>query len=198
MNQALKNMGIQLSVRERNILILAAVVALFFLLNFLIPTITGAYANRQAEIESVRLAVAREQRLVEDTEFWARRRAEAEARSEELQTLIFSAATVPLIEAAIQRSLTQYARDSAINVNSTRLAERLETDGWLMISQEMSFRTANAANTINLLEMLENSAPRLFVKDFSLDYNRNQYTGAITVVGFAPDNGLVSPDLAQR
>jgi hypothetical protein len=88
--------------------------------------------------------------------------------------------------------LSQHARDSGITVASTRLADRLETAGWLMISQEMSFRTSEDGNTIEFLEKLENSTPKLRVTDFNLSRSRNQYSGSITVVGFARSEGLAT------
>lgn len=182
--------NLQISTRERNILLLAALVAVLFVGSYVIPAIGNVYQERQANIDRVLLDVAREARLIEDTPSWAARRMAVETRQEELQSKIFSGATGPLIEATIQRDLTQYARQASINVNSTRLAERLQTEGWLMVSQEMSFRTDSAVNTVNFLRALENSTPRLYVKDFSLDRSRQQYTGSITVVGFARSDGL--------
>ena len=73
-------------------------------------------------------------------------------------------------------------------MNSTRLAESVEANDWLMISQEMSFRTGDASYTVNFLRQLENSQPRLRVRDFSLNRSRNQYSGSITVVGFAQNS----------
>lgn len=175
----------QLTTRERNILILAGTVALVFVMTQVFPALRGIYQQRADSIESVRLDIEREQRLIENTADWRERRVAAESERAALEAQIFSGATVPIIEANIQRALSLYARDSNITVASTRLAERLDSDGWLLVSQEMSFRTDDAANTIAFLEKLEGSVPRLYVSDFSLSRNRNQYTGAITVVGFA-------------
>lgn len=173
------------SSRERNILILAGLVAVVFVANSVLPAIRGVYLQRQEGIEDVLLNVEREVRLVENSALWQQRREAVESRRADLEAQIFSGDTVPLIEAAIQRELTQYARDADIAISSTRLAERLETGAWLMITQEMQFRTGDAGNTLALLGALESSRPRLFVKDFSLNRTRSQYTGAITVVGFA-------------
>lgn len=175
----------QLSSRERNILILASIVALVFISTKVFPSVRQVYQARNAAIENLQLDIAREQRLSADTESWHERRLAVEVQRAELEAQIFSGDTVPIIEANIQRALSLYARDAAITVSSTRLAERLEADGWLLVSQEMSFRTDDAANTVTFLQALENSMPRLRVTDFSLSRNRAQYTGSITVVGFA-------------
>lgn len=179
-----------LSKRERNILIMAAVVGLMFLASSVLPAVRNVYRERAAAIENQELAIERERRLVEETVRWRDRRIESETMQAELETLIFSGNTIPVIEANIQRELTLYARDSGISVTSTRLAERLETEGWFLISQEMDFRTTDAANTINFLDKLDQSAPRLWLTGFSLDRTRNIYNGSITVVGFARSDGL--------
>ncbi|MDG2141172.1 MAG: GspMb/PilO family protein [Gammaproteobacteria bacterium] len=181
----------KLNLRENKIFYLAAIVAIGFVATIIIPIVQALYLERQGNIEEVLLDIEREQRLIENTAAWRERRVVAEQRAMDLEQEIFVGTTIPLIEADIQRDLSQHVRDSGILVNATRLADRLETEGWLMISQEMSFRTANVANTVGLLERLENSMPKLFVKDFSINRTRAQYTGSITVVGFARSQGLV-------
>ncbi len=175
------------SKREKNVLILAALVAFVFLITQVAPAVQSMYERRETEIEDVLLAITREERLIENSMDWRERRIDAQVQTAEVEAQVFSGNTIPLIEANIQRDLTQHARESGLSVNSTRLAERLESGEWLLISQEMSFRTTDAADTIRFLQRLETSSPLLRVKDFSLNRNRNQYTGSITVVGFARD-----------
>ncbi len=193
----IKGLDIQLTSRERNILILAGITAAIFLLSFVLPAVQGFYQQRENNIDSVLLDLSRESRFIEDSERWQARRAEVEARRAELNEQIYSGGTIPLIEAAIQRDLTQYARDADIDISSTRLAQRQQTRDWILVSQEMAFRTNDANNTITLLRALETSTPRLHVKDFSLDRSRQQFTGSITVVGFARSDGLVNNSSAN-
>ncbi len=188
----------QLSKRERNILLLAAIVTLVFIGSSGWPAVQSVYAQRQANIESVESDIAREQRLIENTVSWRERRVEVESMLAELNNQLFSGETIPIVEANIQRSLSRLARESGITVSSTRLADRLLTDGWLLIRQEMSFRTNNQAYTVRFLERLENSAPRLRVTGFKINRNRNQYSGSITVVGFARSEGLVTEVASNR
>jgi len=188
----------QISKRERNILILAAVVAVLFVVNSGWPAITSLYVQRQANIESVEIDIAREQRLIENTASWRERRVEVESQIAELHNQTFTGETIPIVEANIQRALSLLARESGITVSSTRLAERLLTDDWLLIRQEMSFRTSDQANTARFLERLETSAPRLRVTAFNVNRSRNQYSGSITVVGFARSEGLVTEVASNR
>ncbi len=188
----------QLSKRERNILILAAIIVLAFIGTSGWPAVLAVYEQRQDNIESVGIDIAREQSLVENTASWRERRLEVESMMAELNNQIFSGETVPIIEANIQRSLSLLARESEITVSSTRLADLLITDEWLLIRQEMSFRTSDQANTVKFLERLENSAPRLRVTSFNLNRSRNQYSGSITVVGFARSEGLATEVAGDR
>ena len=187
-----------ISTRERNLLLLLTAVGLLFLASYLLPAIGAWSQQREQGIEALRIELDQEQRLIENSARWAEDRANAELRETEMQLSIFSGDTIPLIEAAIQQDLSRYARESGLTVNSTRLAERLETEGWLLISQEMSFRTTDANRTVAFLERLTESVPRLRVTDFSLNRSRSQYTGAITVVGFTRQTfGAAPQGLAQ-
>jgi len=179
-------------------LILAGVVAAAFAINSLMPALQNFHQQRNETIEDITLQIERERRLFDDSITWRSRRAEVESIEAELQNQLFSGETIPIIEANIQRALTQYARDSLISVTSTRLAEQREGDGWILISQEMAFRTTDAANTISFLQSLENSTPRLWVSDFSIDRTRNQFSGSITVVGFARSEGLLVAEARTR
>jgi hypothetical protein len=187
----------EVSAREKNILILAAVVAVIFAVSSGFPALRDLYQQRQENIEAVQIDISREQRLIEDMLVWRERRVEVETMVQQLEAQIFSGGTVAIIEANIQRVISQHARDSGITVSSTRLADRLDTKGWLLISQEMSFRTSDDGNTIDFLEKLESSTPQLWVSDFSLNRSRNQYNGSITVVGFARSEDLGASDVAD-
>lgn len=179
-------------------MVLAGLVAAVFAISNGLPSIRDFYLLRAESIENVLLDITREQRLIEETTDWRDRRVVAETKAEELEAQIFSGGTVPIIEANIQSVISQHARDTQITVSSTRLAERLVTDSWLLIRQEMSFRTTDQSNTIQFLELLKNSTPRLWVTDYSLNRSRNQYSGSITVVGFARNEGLISEDSESR
>ena len=72
------------------------------------------------------------------------------------------------------------------------------TDDGLFIRQEMSFRTSDQANTARFLERLGNSVPRLRVTALNVNRSRNQYSGSITVVGFARSEGLVAEATGNR
>jgi hypothetical protein len=181
----------QISRRERNILILAGLVALAFVITSIMPVVQDLYRQRSDSIADVELQIEQERRLFDETVSWRNRRAEVEAQGAELDSQVFTGRTIPVIEANIQSALTRLARESGITVSSTRLAERLETDGWIMVKQEMSFQTSDAASTIEFMRNLNASEPRLWVTEFSLNRARNRFSGSITAVGFAKSEGLL-------
>jgi len=45
--------------------------------------------------------------------------------------------------------------------------------------------TIEQGNILKFLNLLENSKPRLHVTEFSINRNRRQYSGSITVTGFS-------------
>lgn len=182
----------QISKRERNILILAGLVAVVFIISSAAPAVGAFYQQRNNAIEDLNLAIERERRLFDETIAWRDRRTEVELVLQDFEAQIFSGETIPIIEANIQGALRQFARDSQMSVVSDRLAERLEAEEWIMVRQEMSFRTTSQANTISFLQRLDESAPRLWVTNFSIDQTRNQYSGSITAVGFARREGLLT------
>ena len=146
--------------------------------------VQGLYERRNAEIENVLLAVEREARLIEDSLLWRDRRIEAEVQQAQVENQIFM----------VQPFLWWRPTCSVICPSMPRLWPKREFypaggqpgSGRLVDGQpEMSFRTDDAGNTITFLRLLENSEPRLRVRDFSLSRSRNQYNGSITVVGFA-------------
>ncbi len=174
-----------LSTRERLILLLAAVVAVVFVFTRGVPIVTRVYAERTTSVESVQLDIERELRLQRSAELWSSRRTETERALANAEAGLFGGSTNAIVEASIQQILSQHAASAGIEVNSTRLAETLEQGEWTLVSQEMSFRTSDAAATVDFLSLIEQSIPRLEVTEFSLDRSRNQFSGAITVVGFA-------------
>ena len=191
-------MLMKISKRERNILILAAVVALLLMATSGWPAVASVYTQRQENIESVEIDIAREQRLIENTASWRERRVDVESQIVQLNSQTFTGETIPIVEANIQRALLLQAQELGIIVSSTRLADRLGTDDWLLIRQEMSFRTNDQGNMARFLERLETSKPRLRVTAFNVNRSRNQYSGSITVVGFARSEGLVAVLASKR
>jgi hypothetical protein len=160
-----------------------------------VPIVTTVYSERAGSIESVKLDIERELRLQDSAALWSSRRDETERALASAEAGLFTGSTNAIVEASIQQILSQHAANAGIEVISTRLADTIEQGGWTQVSQEMSFRTNDAAATVEFLSQIDNSIPRLEVAEFSLDRSRNQFTGAITVVGFARNSRAESAKL---
>ena len=93
----------EISSREKNILILAGVVALIFLVTNLSPRIAGLYNERQNSVENIQLEIARELRLIEEIDSWRERRVSVEESQALFESQIFNGDTIPVVEANIQR-----------------------------------------------------------------------------------------------
>ena len=100
----------KISKRERNILLLAGVVALIFVSSSGWPAIQSVYAQRQANIESVEIDIARERRLIENAASWRERRIEVESQIAELQNQIFTGETMDKSRPFIQNTLNDFRK----------------------------------------------------------------------------------------
>lgn len=189
-----------LTPREKNILRLALVLALIIALSNGIPVLRDLYSERAQTIEELRLDIAREQRLLEDTGLWQQRREDIDRQLQTLDAQLFTGnanapgarPTVPVLAANIQRLVRQHAQETGVTITSTSLADSRAADGWLLVEQTLSFNLDNQSNTIDFLERLDASEPWLAVSYFSMRRNRNMYSGDITVVGFSRDTTIPS------
>ncbi len=171
--------------REKNIISLAVIVGIVFVITQVFPLVRDLYADRASRVEALQRQIEREQRLIEEADIWHQRREEVDQRRDSLQTQLFNDPSIPLISANVQRQVRDYAMMSEIVVTSTKLAETMQTPGWLLVKQELSILTGNQNNLMRFLQQLENATPKLAVSSFSIRRNRNQYTGTLTVVGFS-------------
>lgn len=171
--------------REKKILLLAAAIGAIFIINQAFPALRETYADRSAEIAEIKSRIDREQRLFSDSEQWQERREKTQLEQAVLEKSIISETTVPLVSTNIQRVVRDYATASGISITSTKLAESMRADDWLLVEQELSIQTAAQGNVLEFLRSIESSTPKLGITQFSLRRNRNQYSGTITVIGFS-------------
>ena len=183
--------------REKTILYAGAAVVVLMVLVRGLPVAGEFYAERQENIALIRDDIAREQNLAAASEEWRARRDDIENRLAQLQTQVFETSTLPLLTANLQRMVRQYANDASISITSTKLAEAWETDGWLLVEQELSFTMDDQSNSLGFLRRLEESEPWLGVTSFTMRRNRNQYSGSVTVVGFSRSGAAESTQLSQ-
>jgi hypothetical protein len=178
-------MKMTLTQREQKILSVAALIAVLMVLSYGVPALRAEHQQRAATIEQIKTDLERERRLIEDTELWYERRSSVELQRPELDNLVFSESATPLLTAAMQRQIRQYATEAGVTITSTRLAEAKESGGWIKVEQGLSFTLTDQNATLTFLNLLENSQPYLGVTKFTMRRARNQFSGELTVVGFA-------------
>ena len=174
-----------LTQREQKILLVAALVALLMVISYGAPALRSAHQQRAATIEQIQTDLARERRLIEDSDMWRERRASVEQQRPQLDTLIFPESATPLLTAAMQRQIRQYASQAGVTITSTRLAEAQESDGWIKVEQALSFTLTDQNASLVFLDLLESSEPYLGITRFTMRRARNQFSGELTVVGFS-------------
>ena len=174
-----------MSKREKNILALALLTGVVFAFTQVLPAARAWQAEGAARVEQLQSEIAREQRLQDMAADWAERRAGVEARGQALEAMLFQESSIALISASIQRLVRELCDQQGISITSTKLAESMQTDGWLLVEQELSLITDNQQNLLQLLRSLDTARPWLGVSSFSIRRDRNQYAGTLTVVGFS-------------
>jgi hypothetical protein len=171
--------------REKKILGIAIAVGTLFTLVQGFPVVRSLYGQRAGVIEQIQTDIAREARLIEDSQLWRERRATIEDRLQALESQVFQGGSVPMLSANIQQLVREYANQSGISVTSTKLAESMQTEGWVLVEQELTILTQNQDSLLRFLRQIDVSTPWLGISTFSMRRNRNQYAGTITVVGFS-------------
>ena len=101
-----------------------------------------------------------------------------------LESWVFTGQDQNLIGSGVQRSLRQVVEEAGVLPRSYSTPRYTELDGWLMVSQEMDF-VIDQEKILPFLDKLEQSRPRLHVTEFSINRNRRQFLGSITVTGFS-------------
>ena len=145
----------RLSRREQNIMKLAGIVALLFLLSQGVPGLRQYYSEGQREISQLRDAIAREERLIEETDRWLSRLEELEVIRPTMSDQVFSGNNAPLIAAAMQRQVREIASEYGINITANRLAEAEQGAGWLRVNQGLSFSLTDQNVLLSFFEALE-------------------------------------------
>ena len=137
-----------------------------------------------AEIEFLEQRIQRLRYLVEEAPFIKDEEALKREEIAALQNWVFTGQDPNLIGSSVQRQLNQAVNEADLVVRQYSTPRFAETEGWLMVIQEMDF-VIEQENIIEFLMLLENSAPKLHITEFNINRNRRQYTGSITVTGFS-------------
>ncbi len=169
---------------DKKLIAVAGILFLLVVIVRVIPLLKESYNEDLQEIEFLEQRIARMRSLIEEAPFI---KDDEAARREEVAALAswtFTGQDPNLIGTSVQRQLRQAVEEAGVLPRSYNTPRIAEAEGWLLITQEMDFVIEQNA-ILQFLDLLENSRPRLHVTEFSINRNRRQYTGSITVTGFS-------------
>lgn len=169
---------------EKKLVGLAGALFLVVLVVRGIPYLKESYNEGLAEIEFLENRISSLRLLVEEAPFIKDEESLKQEEIAALQSWIFTGQDPNLIGSSVQRQLRQAVEEAQVLPRSYSTPRFSETEGWLIITQEMDF-VIEQENILPFLELLENSRPKLHVTEFSINRNRRQYSGSITVTGFS-------------
>ncbi len=151
----------------------------------IVPAVFSIYEENEKELSILSAKAQRTIKLIDDRMFWNNKHKEVKDRIKILRSQVFSGDTPSLIGASVQRALKQSAEYAGITEDSMSLPEFSDIQGWLLVTQEMSFKTNDQGAILVFLQRLKESRPSLNIAEFSLRSNRRRLTGKVTVVAFS-------------
>ncbi len=169
---------------EKQLVMVCAALAVLVLLVRVLPMALDYYRSGRDEIAMLKDRVERYRTLIVDTGQWQQREQLKNAEVTDMQTWIFPGSDPNLISSSIQRSLRQLMSESSVELREAGVARYSYVGKWLMVEQDMSF-SLNQPAVLPFLRALDAARPRLQLSAISIARNRKQFTGSLTVVGFA-------------
>ena len=170
--------------RTQNLAILAGIMFALVLAVRIVPMLYNYYQQGKEDIALLQERRDRYEQLIIDVDRWKENETLKQAQIADLESWIFAGSNPNLVGSSVQRSLRQAVEKANVAIREMSVAEYNYIDDWLMVSQEMDF-SVDQANILPFLNALQELRPRLHVSAFSVNRNRRQYTGSITVVGFS-------------
>jgi hypothetical protein len=169
---------------EKKLLLLAGALFALVVIVRVLPLAYDYYRQGREEIALLDERVDRYRTLVQEQDQWIERETLKRAEIADLESWIFQGNNPNLIGSNVQRALRQTMDQAGIIVRETPVARYSTSGEWLMVTQEMSF-TIEQPQILPFLNALQQLRPRLHVVSFEVDRGRRQFSGTITVVGFA-------------
>jgi len=169
---------------EKKMVALAGIMFLLVIVVRVIPLLKDSYNDGLEEIEFMEQRIQRLRLLVEDAPVIKDDEASKREQVMALESWVFPGEDPNLIGSSVQRQLRQAVEQAGLLVRQYSTPRFSETQGWFMVTQEMDF-VIDQEEILPFLKLLENSQPKLRITEFSINRNRRQYTGSITVTGFS-------------
>lgn len=184
--------------RQQNLIVAAGILFAVVVLVRVVPMAWDYYQRGQDQIALLEDRLERYRNLVLETELWMERETLKAAEIADLEGWVFEGANPNLTGSSVQRLLRQAMEQANVRVMETNVPRYSYIEDWLMVSQEMNF-SLDQQQILPFLNTLQQLRPRLHVVALTINRNRRQFTGTITVAGFsrarASGTAAVEPQL---
>jgi len=168
---------------EKQLIMIAAALFALVLVVRVLPLLFDYYRQGRDDIALLQERAERLRTLIVETSEWQEREQLKQAEVTDLESWVFPGTDPNLISSSIQRSLRQLVADSGLELREIGVARYNRTGDWLLVEQDIKF-ALDQQQILGFLQSLQGARPRLHITEFSVDRNRRQYTGSLTVVGF--------------
>jgi Type II secretion system (T2SS), protein M subtype b len=169
---------------EKQLVAILGVLFALVLVVRVVPLLFDYYRQGREDIALLQERVERYRTLIVETSQWQEREQLKTAEVTDLQNWVFAGTDANLVSSSVQRSLRQLVASTGVELRETGVARYSYVGDWLMVEQDMDFALDQEA-ILPFLQALQAARPRLQIAAFSINRNRRQYTGELTVVGFS-------------
>ena len=169
---------------EKKLVALAGLLFLVVLVVRIVPVMKESYNDGLEEIDFMEQRIQRLRYLIEEAPFIVDEEALKRQEFAAMEAWVFTGQDPNLIGSSVQRQLRQAVDGADLIVRQYSTPRFAETEGWLVVTQEMDF-VIEQENILEFLRLIEEARPKLHITEFNINRNRRQYTGSITVTGFS-------------
>lgn len=169
---------------EKKLVILAGALFALVLVVRVVPMLVGYYQQQREEVALLQERLERYRTLIVETSQWQEREALKRAEITDLENWVFEGTDPNLVSSSVQRMARQVVQATGVELREIDVPRYRLVGDWLVVEQDMDFALSQEA-ILPFLNALQNSRPRLQIAAFSVNHNRRQFTGSMTVVGFS-------------
>jgi hypothetical protein len=174
-------------IKERYRIILFSSLLILLVIIYVIPWLWSLYHRQLLEISQSEQRIQRYEKLIEDTELLQERVLTKQREVDAFSDWAFKGNNQALMGTSLQQTLRKVVDASGVTIREMSVTRFSKLEGrnesWTLILQDMSF-ALEEKQILSFLKELEAQRPKLFITTFSLQQNRRQINGNLTVVGF--------------
>jgi hypothetical protein len=169
--------------KEKKLLTIFAIMLVFSVLVQGVPFAIKSYTSDVDAIEELKDKRKRLKKLLTRTDYWKKEYDKNNHKEKQLKALLYVGQSPDLIAGRVQGKLKKLTEVSGIKVDSMSLPEFKHYEGWLVITQSMTFK-ASSDSLMKFLQGIAKAQPQLIVTDLQIRSYRNSLRCTVKVIGF--------------